>query len=176
MLRPHARALNAREQAFRFHAIRDELQWLALRGEVRPHVALYGLLLWTANLAIRNAGTMRLHDVLVMARAIERYMGALPPHRAGWERCIRACPAPLQRVAAKASEALADMLVANDPFVRAGLCCARLSARARARCRPLLPLLIGHADALTQHVSPVRAEAIRYARKYSGIADRLAAA
>ena len=50
MLLGRARRLRATQQAFRFHAIRDELQALALSGQVRQDDPVYGFVMWSANL------------------------------------------------------------------------------------------------------------------------------
>lgn len=172
ILRSRARTLVAREQAFRFHAIRDELQLLALRGDVEQQSGPYEFLMWTTNLAIRNAGTMKLRDVVRIVRAIDFKMAELPTRQL--ENELASSPKPLQRLAADTFEALTKMLVANDTLVRGGLYCAELTARTWALCRPAFRFLIHRVDALAQHVAPSHAEAVQYARKYSDIADRFA--
>lgn len=53
-LERRARRLKATEQAFRFHAIRDRLQELALENVVNQRNPVYQFVMFTANLAISN--------------------------------------------------------------------------------------------------------------------------
>jgi hypothetical protein len=168
MLRRHARGLKAREQAFRFHAIRDELQLLAIREEVDPNTDLYQFLMYTANLAIQNAGVMRLRDILALARRVKQEI----PQQ--FLRALETAPKPLRKLTAETFGALASMLVANDPLVAMGLSAAALTAKAWSFIRPLLRSVISAIDALAKQIAPSHAEAVRYARDYSNIAGRFA--
>lgn len=167
-----ARQLTARQQAYRFHAIRDELQSLAISGQAQPDSDLYRFLMWTANLAIRNAGTMKLRDIVSLARAVDKETRPYRP----FEEMIRSSPKPLQHVAVETFESLTAMLVANDSLVRGGLRFANVAVSTWRLCRPVLIFLVRRADAIAQHIAPSHAEAVQYARKYAGLAGRVAAA
>jgi len=169
MLAHRARLLKARQQAFHFHAIRDELQYLALKGEVDPHCELYEFLMFTSNLAIRNAGIFRLRDLIRLARTVKQ---EIPDRFVGM---IESQPESLQRLAGQTFVALTQMLIANDPIVRAGVECFISANRAKEFVRPIVKSVVSGVDTIARQVLPSHAEAVRHARDYSDIAGRLAA-
>lgn len=170
ILNHHARLLRANEQAYRFHAIRDQLQLLAVDGEVDQQSEIYQFLIWVTNLAIRNAGTMKLRDVLQIARNVEQRLQGAPPRL--FEEALRKESRPLQEVASATFDALAQMLLANDWLVRSWMRCTFVLRGARERfLHPLLMAVRAFADRFL----PDRASAVDYAREYTDFADRLVA-
>jgi len=166
MLNHWARRLKVREQAFRFHAIRDDLQLLALEGVIKQSDPAYDFLLWTTNLGIQNAGVMRLRDLVSIAARIDSRIESDIPKR------LERSPKEVQRVAAELFEALVMMLIRNDWIVLAGWHCMRAVSSTWRWLRPTVRLL----DRLAARIVPARARAVEYAREYSQVADRLQAA
>jgi hypothetical protein len=167
-----ARGLKAREQAFRFHAIRDELQALALKGVVDQDDSVYRFVMWTTNLYIRNAGVIKLRDILRIARAVDSEVTG--GTKLMYE--VKRAPEPLQRLVGDTFTALVETLVANDYIVRAGLAAGRLAARTQKMLRPAIALLTRMGDAIARLIAPTHAEAVEYARKYDDWGGRLQAA
>jgi len=177
MLERRARRLKACEQAFKFHAIRDELQLLALKKAVQQDNEVYDFILWTANLCIRNAGVIKLRDTLRVARIVH---SKLNPEMTGRQRellkAVKSAPPELQHLAGETFKALAEILVANDALVRAGLGVAVMAIQARKLIRPLFAALMNAGDPVARIVVPTHAEAVKYAREYHNWGGRLEAA
>lgn len=174
VLAPRGRVLRAHEQAFRFHTIRDELQTLALKGVVRQDDPVYSFVMWTTNLCIRNAGVIRLRDTLSTARTVDSKVQGESFNR--FLRDVKRKPEPLQQLVGQTFIALAEMLVANDHLVRAGLKGAIIAANAWKLLQPALRWFVEAADHVAELLAPTRAQAVVYARKYHNLGGRLAAA
>lgn len=172
MLANHARRLKASEQAFRFHAIRDELQLLALRGELSTNSRVYEFLLWTANVAIHNAGVFKIRDMIAIAHQVRTRMEYVSASRS-FSEAIMAEPKAVQHLAGETFDALAAMLVANDALVRFGWRCTQVASGALHGFRVVIRPLVHAIDALAANLIPNRFEAVHYAREYSGIAAGL---
>src|SRR5690606_36935102 len=127
------------EQAFRFHAIRDEAESLVLSGLVERNDEVIGYVRWVANLGIRNAGTLSLTEAIATARRIEAQLpdGASPSAFEDFLQEVKERPEPLQHLVAATFTALALMLVANDRVARAGLWVAVAAEGAAKVVRPL---------------------------------------
>ena len=173
VLERRARVLKAREQAFKFHAIRDELQRLALKGVVSQSHDVYQFVMWTTNLSIRNAGVMKLRDTLRIARTVNSEMSE---RGRKFLLDVKRAPEPLQRLVGDTFKALAETLVANDYIVRAGLTIGVLAAQAWKMLRPVFAAITRIVDPFAELVAPRHAEAVRYARKYHHLGGRLLAA
>lgn len=169
-LRSRARSLRIQEQAFRFHAIRDELQLLALRGDVAQSGELYQILMWTSNLAIHNAGEARLRDMVRLARVVDPRMAVVQELLD-----MKRHPKALQKLAAETFNALTMMLIVNDWLVLGGLRFAQFTWQTWKVCQPVARGVIATMDWIADLLSPPRAEAVRYARKYDRSASDLAA-
>jgi hypothetical protein len=172
MLQKHARRLKASEQAFRFHAIRDELQLLAMHGEVRTDSRVYQFLLWTANVAIHNAGVFKIRDMIAIAHQVRTRMEVVAASRS-FDEAVKAEPKAVQHITGETFDALAAMLVANDALVRMGWSCSQVASGALHGFRVVIRPLIRTIDALAASLVPHRLEAVYYAREYSGIAAGL---
>ncbi len=156
-LRRRARELKATKQAFRFHHIRDELQVLAIDEKVRPSTPTYEFVMGTSNIAIRNAGILKLSDVLRLARIVGT---RVDDESLEFFQDIRRQPPEVQRLAAETFKAMSDMLVANDTVVYIGRLIARYT------WRRVIEAVVRIIDRIAIYVSPQHAEAVRYARKY----------
>src|SRR3990172_9594942 len=64
----HETVLRIREQAFRFHALRDNLQLFSLDGKIQSTSPSYGFLVSLTNLGIKNAGKLNVLDILRAAK------------------------------------------------------------------------------------------------------------
>ena len=169
-LERRARRLKATEQAFRFHAIRDQLQELALEGAVHQHDQVYRFVMFTANLAICNAGVMKLRDILAIAQTVD---SEISEQTHTFFRDVKRQPEQMQRLVGATFETLAQMLVANDFLMRAGLRTAVLASRAWTIARPVLLAVTRAVDWLARYLAPTRAKAVWYARRYNDLGDRL---
>jgi len=116
------RQMVTRQQAYVFHSIRDQLQLHVVEGRVRQDSEAYEFLLWACNLAMRNAGTMRLSDLVKVTAQIERRVG----EAMGTLEDIQKQPEEVQRLAAECFSSLAKMLIANDTLVRAAFALRKL--------------------------------------------------
>lgn len=171
-LRSRARTLKLREQAFRFHAIRDQLQDLAIEGVIKQGAPTYEFLMFAANVAIKNAGILRLRDVLRVARTVDE---RVQQKRVAIWRDMKRHPEPVQRLFADTFGSMAAMLIANDWIVRAGVWAAFCAAQAWDMVRPVVQALIRAADTVAGYLSPTHAEAVEKARRFQGIRTRLPA-
>ncbi len=147
-----ARRLKGTEQAFRFHAIRDQLQELALAGAIEQDDRVYQFVLSTANMAICNAGVMKLRDVLAIAETVDSEIKQEQAVR--FYRDVKRHPDQVQHLVGVTFEALSRMLVANDFLMRAGLRAAVMAANAWKIARPCLVGLTRGIDWIARHVAP----------------------
>lgn len=156
-LRKHARELKARKQAFMFHALRDDLQDLVLNGIVQQDGVAYRFLYMTVNLGIANAGTLRLRDILRIAQQVDTKVQEQSQKL--W-RDIRTQDEQVQSLVAETFSTLTQILIANDILVSLGF-------RAAVAVWTVI-------DRIAQHVVPVQAAAVNYARHYNDLSGRLA--
>ena len=167
------RRLRATEQAFGFHAIRDEVQELAVTDALRQDDPIYRFVMWTANLCIKNAGVLRLRDTLRLAKAVGNKAKVEDSQAfTAFILDIQRRPEPVQRLIGKTFYSLAEMLMANDPIVRVGVIAAFRASRVWATVQPSITKTI---DRIAAFVIPERAEAVSYARKYRHVAGQFAA-
>ena len=156
--------LKAKEQAFRFHALRDELQLLAVEGYISTSSVSYVVLVRMLNVAIRNPGLMRLRDVLRMAtiarntverkRTFEEFQEDLQHH-----------DPKVQQLASNCFLAFMTMLISNDSLVRLAFEAADWS---------VVRSMFRHSRGLLRHVVPTHTEAVDMARWYSQNGGHLA--
>jgi len=105
------RMLKEKEQCFRFHDLRDRLQLLAIEHKIDPHSKLHDFLLSMINIAIRNAGLIKLSALLDVSRIVKKEAGS------GNDSLQADIGAHAKDVQALASEVFASfswMLVVND--------------------------------------------------------------
>ena len=106
------RLIRAKEQAFEFHRLRDELQLAAAEGNIKPRSLAFEFLMQILNVAIRNAGVLTLTQSLALAKKVSakndggRYEAVLADFKNHGPR--------IQDLAAKTFSSFATMLVAND--------------------------------------------------------------
>ena len=105
-------ALRAKEQCFKFHDFRDRLQVLAIEHKIEPGSDLYRFLLMTTNIAIRNAGLIKLSELLNIARSVKRQVDGNEFSKIQGE--MKNYPKDVQALASEIFESFAWMLVSND--------------------------------------------------------------
>jgi hypothetical protein len=98
-------------QCFKFHELRDRLQLLVIQGKIQPGSEPYDFLLFTINIAIKNAGIIKLSDVVSISRMVKREAdGEFDKLQRDTERHS----AEVQALASEVCGRFAMMLVAND--------------------------------------------------------------
>lgn len=101
--------LRRNTQSFYFHDFRDRLQLLAIAGKIRSDSEPYTFLLFTINVAIRNAGEFKLRHLVDMSRSVKEE-GELDQLKTDLEKY----PIEVQTLASEVLSRFAWMLVAND--------------------------------------------------------------
>ena len=112
LLHKYSRALRVRSQTFKFHELRDRLQLLAVEGKIGTAASTYRFLQFTLNLCIRNAGTMKLSELLKLSKIIHRKMRVQPSHDVFSE--LRTESEEVQELTADIFHELSCMLIVND--------------------------------------------------------------
>jgi hypothetical protein len=115
-LAARARALRQKTQARRLREIRDRLQRLGEEGRIETSSPVYDFLMTSSKLAIPSARSLRLGDLVAVARTLHRRMEAYPSNLA--DEC-RKQPAEVQLLVADLFKCIADLLVDHDWVVRA---------------------------------------------------------
>jgi hypothetical protein len=115
LLYKQERPLKARAQAFKFHELRDKLQLLAIEGKIDKTSRAYEFLQFTINLAIKNAGVMRLTELLGLTKAINRRMNTPTATEVISE--IRRHDQQVQQLSAEVFASISEMLISNDRII-----------------------------------------------------------
>lgn len=115
ILYKYQRRIATNEQSFRFHELRDKLQLLAIDQKIDRKSPVYEFLLFTINLAIKNAGTMKLSQLLRLSDAIGKRMNANAAHQMIAD--IQRQDQEVQQLSADVFESLSHMLISNDQFM-----------------------------------------------------------
>lgn len=159
------RALRTMEHQHRFHGLRDELQELALRGVLSVDSATYSFAMWIINVAIRNAGEMKLRDALWLAERVDSHV-----RRAGkdvWDD-FRRQPEEVHRLVGRTFVELGRLMAANDPLVAFGL---RVhSWRSHSTRKRILDQI----DRLASRILPKRTEVLGRAHDLTRFGSQLA--
>lgn len=155
--------LKKNAQCFKFHDFRDRLQVLTITGKILPSSELYNFLLLTVNLAIRNAGVIKLSDLLEISKTVQKETdgGRLQDQ-------IRGYPTEVQALASEVCSSFAWMLVANDDltellFKGLGIL-TQLTNDAVVKC----------VKWIVARVAPSRVAVVRTANDYNRLGQRLA--
>jgi hypothetical protein len=157
--------LKAKEQRFRFHDFRDRLQMLTIEGKIRPDSNVYGFLLLTINIAIRNAGVIKLSQLLDISRSVK----SSGDHEFGkLQADILEYPREVQELSSEVLNKFAWMLLANDDlavWLFKGLNkLTEVTNEAVVRC----------AKWVVSRIVPVRVRVVREANEYARLGQRLA--
>jgi hypothetical protein len=165
-LRKRQPLLRSKEQAYKFHEFRDRLQILNAEGKVGIASLGNDFLMFAINLAIRNAGAMRLTDILQMSRAVKKKV-----QNDGFERItedIRRQGEEAQKFSAEFFEAFAIMLISNDTVTSLMFTFTKLAAGSVNKAVLRLIAAVGNA------LVPEQTEALREAREYQRWGNDLA--
>jgi len=154
-------ALEAKEQAFRFHSLRDQLQLLAVGGCIETGSTSYTVLMRMLNVAIRNPRLMKLRDMLWMAEAAKDTLSH--PTFEEFQKDIQRHDQSVQKLAQDCFAAYMVMLISNDSIVRLAFKGVNWAV---ANWTALKPILV-HSRALFKCVVPAHTEAVDLARWYS---------
>ena len=149
VLRKYGKAQKVRSQAFKFHELRDRLQLLATEGKIKQDSVAFSFLMFALNLAIQNAGVMKLSTLLALSKTINRKMN-VPPHD------FRCENEEVQQLAADVFSELSNMLISNDGITMLlAKSAGEVTGAIRQLARRILEVLI-----------PEQSKVVREARKY----------
>lgn len=112
VFRKRRRMLKEKEQCFRFHDLRDRLQLLAIEHQIDPNSKLHHFLLSMINIAIRNAGVIKLSALLAVSRTVKNEAGS--GDYDSLQADIRSHTKDVQALASEVFASFSGMLVVND--------------------------------------------------------------
>jgi len=160
------------EQAFRFHGLRDRLQTFVAEGRLAPTSLTCDFLMRMINFAIRNAGVIRLRDLVEMASDVEKEVKETRFEAICAD--IQQHDSDVQQLAAEFFLTFTSVLVSNDWLVRAGFAMKMYVAGSWDLLQPIMKGLDGFAQGCLGVINPTRAEAVAHARRYSEWGHKLA--
>lgn len=157
--------LNAKEQCFRFHDLRDRLQLLSIEHKIEQNSPAYRFLLTMINVAIRNAGVIKLSEVLDMSQKVKNADGKEFEKLQGE---IGSYSKDVQELASEVFGKFAWMLVVNDDVTywlfRGLKILTKITNAAVVTC----------AKAVAAAITPKRAQVVREAYEFDQLRKRLA--
>ena len=159
-LYPVSLKLKRREQEFKFHEVRDELQLLAIDRVIDVNSAAYLFLLSMSNVAIKNAGVLCVRDIIQMTGFLTKATSEVFCDLDEQDRRVK-------ELAARLFMHFGDMLISNDWIVRLGVFVTRQSW-------PLLRVFLRIAKVIVNHLDPMRVKAIREAQQCREMSHQLA--
>ena len=163
--------LRAKEQAFKFHALRDRLQLLVAEGQVEASSLTYAFLMRMLNFSIRNAGAIGLRQTLEFSEKVRKNIGEGQFDVVAKD--ISKHGAEVQKLAQEFFGTFAWMLVSNDWLVKSGV---RAASAVRTSWKFLRPLALAVHKAIgciLNLVAPTKIKAVHEARWYSDQANTL---
>ena len=159
--------LKAKEQCFRFHDLRDRLQMLAVEHKVEPTSRVHDFLLYVINIAIRNAGVIKLSQILNISQTVKKEAAGGSEFEQ-LQAEIRSYPKDVQALASQVFSSFAWMLVANDDitvWLFKGLSVlTKITNEAAVRC----------IKSLISKIVPKRVQVVYEANDYNRFGQRLA--
>lgn len=166
-----SRTLRAREQAYQFHTLRDELQLFAAGGRIETSSLAYSFLIQSLNLAIRNAGLLKLREILELSERVRKTI-----EKTNFEAIyddIQRHDSAVRELAGRVFFAFATMLIANDWLVSAGLNMRRRILTSWGIIKPIIKFADSLATAFLNVFAPTKVQAVDQARLYRNWAERL---
>lgn len=165
VLEKHRGLLRTREQCFGFHELRDRLQLLAVDKKIDVRSQSYQFLWNSINISIRNAGVMKLSELLRISQLLKREVESNTFKEVQEE--LRSHPAEVQALASEIFTSFAHMLVVNDDltywlFKGLGVL-TRIANEAVVKC----------VKVIAKKLAPRRVEVVREANIYDRIGQRL---
>jgi hypothetical protein len=156
-----SKSTKASEQAFLFHALRDELQVLAAERVLSSDSLVYQHLMKMLNLGIKNAGIMTVRDLLV----VYSQLSAEAKGSTAFQDAVEKCDPKTKNLAGRCFLAFSQMLIANDWVVRTAVQCAKAIRIPGVAYRAITKT--------ASQIFPQRSQAVREARLYREWAQRL---
>lgn len=163
--------LRGQEQAYALHSLRDELQLLAIDGQIKADSPMYAVLIQCLNVGIKNAGKMRLREALQLAKRLEHR--AVPSDLQQFVSEVQRQDQRVQNLVGKLLLTFAWMLVSNDWLVSAGVLVRRHVESSWTLVKPAAKAVEGLASAVFRAIDPARVEAVSKAEKYRSLAHTL---
>lgn len=157
--------LKAKEQCFRFHDFRDRLQLFTIEGKIRADSNVYGFLLLTINIAIRNAGVIKLSQLLDVSRSVK---SSKEHEFSKLQADIREYPKEVQELASEVLDKFAWMLVANDDLT------VWLFKGLRILTEVTNEAVVKCVKWVVSRIAPVHVRVVREANEYARLGQRLA--
>lgn len=169
-LRKHKKSARSTLQAFQFHDARDRLQELAISGAIEPDSPTYRFLWMAINLAIKNAGAMRLRDVMRVASEVDREA------REQYQQLVEDLedqPESVRDLYVSVMHTLTETLIANDVLVRLGYRVGMTVGHLTGGMRQLGATVLRLMDRVAEVVAPARTEAVKQARSLEQLRLRI---
>lgn len=163
--------LRAKEQAFKFHALRDEVQRAVAEGRLDRSSLTYNFLIRMLNFAIRNAGVMKLREILEISEKVKSSVETSQFSRIAAD--VQKHDAEVQQITQKFFFAFAHMLIANDWIVQGGVKAATVVSTSLMVIKPLAQAFNKGMSALCGVITPTKAKAVREAQWYYDRGNRL---
>jgi hypothetical protein len=110
LLHRREQLIRTHKQCFKFHELRDRLQLLAVEHKIELQSPPYSFLEYTINLSIRNAGVMKLSQLLAASYAMD---SKIHDSRNVFEE-FKTQSIEAQRLFADVFEEFSKMLISND--------------------------------------------------------------
>jgi hypothetical protein len=158
--------LKTKEQCFKFHDLRDRLQVLTIEHKIETHSKLHDFLLSMINIAIRNAGVIKLSELVDISQSVKKEADDSTFSTIQTE--IGSHPDDVQTLASEVFDNFAWMLVANDDltvWLFKGL--IMLSKIANEAVVRFVKLFVSK-------VAPEHAQVVREANDFARLGQRLA--
>jgi hypothetical protein len=171
MLSGRTHILQAKECAYRFHALRDELQLMAASRRLDTSSLTYSFLMFSLNLAIKNAGTMKLRDILRLADTVKERIEAT--RFEAIKADITTHDSSVGELAGRIFHTFYEILVSNDRWVSIAISMHRHIRHSWADIRPLLEWIDRRVAAILTVFAPTKVNAAVRARQYQHWAERL---
>jgi hypothetical protein len=144
---------------------------MAIQGAIETSSLTYEFLMQSLNLAIRNAGTMKLRDVLGIANKVKERVEAT--HFEAICEDIAKHSTPVSDLAGHVFSTIAETLVANDRLVCIGMAIHRTIKKSWSFVSPVLRVADSIALPIFRTLSPMRVDAVDRARLYESWASKI---
>lgn len=163
--------MRSAEYCYRFHRLRDELQMMAIQGKLETSSLTYNFLMQSLNLAIRNAGTMKLRDILGIANKVKEHVEAT--HFDAICEDIAKHGTPVSDLAGHVFSTISEILIANDRLVCIAMAAYRTIKKSVTIVSPIQRAMNSIITPLFRVLTPMRVDAIDSARQYEKWASRI---
>jgi hypothetical protein len=163
--------LRAAEYCYRFHRLRDELQMMVIQRKLETSSLTYNFLMQSLNFAIRNAGTMKLREILEIANKVKERVEAA--HFDAICEDIAKHDTHVSDLAGHVFSTISEILIANDRLVCIGVAVYRTIKKSMSFISPILRAVNSIVTPLFRVLTPMRVDAIDSARQYEKWASKI---